>query len=335
MASGASAAAAASKASAAAAAQDDGIPWETLLKVRRCFAYQVPVTDGHISVQCESWGLEKPIFTGELHVLAKNHWLHIRLIADGATFADTVWLDCSTVNKPTPLEAFIDNARDSSRYFVIRVGDTPGPKPRRVVPIGIGFRERNHAFDLTASIRDRVAQVQRGETPDDALKRLALDDAKETAEAEARLAASTTDLSLKAGQRIKVNFKAANANDDNAAADNGNGDDDDGFGSFTSASSTSTAKKPTVSTIPILAAKGGGLMLAPPPDLESSLAELERGERGRDDDSSGGTRKEKKKKKKSKKKAGEDEDGESAASSTDASQTGVAGDDDFGDFTSA
>jgi len=302
----------------AAAAQDDGIPWETLLKVRRCFGYQVPVTDGHISVQCESWGLEKPIFTGEMHVLAKHHFLHIRLIADGATFADTVWLDCSTVNKPTPLEAFIDNARDSSRYFVIRVGDPPGPKPRRVVPIGIGFRERNHAFDLMAAIRDRVAQVQRGETPDESLQRMSLDDAKETAEAEARLAASTTDLSLKAGQRIKVNFRPAN--NDDSTADN---DDDDGFGSFTSAtnSSTSAAKKPAAPSIAMVAGKGGGLMLAPPPDLESSLAELERDEREKDEEGSGG-KKEKKKKKKSK------------ASSKDANQP-AAVDDDFGDFLSA
>ena len=303
----------------AVADQDDGIPWETLLKVRRCFAYQVPVTDGHISVQCESWGLEKPIFTGEMHVIAKNHWLHIRLVADGATFADTVWLDCSTVNKPTPLEAFIDSARDSSRYFIIRVGDPPGPKPRRVVPIGIGFRERNHAFDLMAAIRDRIAQVQRGEGPDDALKRLSLDDAKETEEAEARLAAATTDLSLKAGQRIKVNLKAA-LNDDHAA-DN---DDDDGFGSFTSASNTPAPKKTAAPSIAIVAGKGGGLMLAPPPDLESSLAELERDERDKEEEEGGeGGKKEKKKKKKAKKKDG-------AASSASA-----AAEDDFGDFTSA
>ena len=316
----------------AAAGPDDNIPWETLLKVRRCYAYQVPVSDGHISVQCESWGLEKPIFTGEMHVLAKNHYLHIRLTADGATFADTVWLDCSTVNKPTPLEAFIDNARDSSRYFIIRVGDPPGPKPRRVVPIGIGFRERSHAFDLTAAIKDRVAQVQRGESPEESMKRLALDDANETAEAEARLAASTTDLSLKAGQRIKVKFKAA-ANVDSAAD---NEDDDDGFGSFTSATNlTPTAKKPAAPSIAIVAGKGG-LMLAPPPDLESSLAELERNERGEHNEVGGDGKKDKKKKKKSKKKGGEEDEGEAgAASSTDSRRTSAAADDDFGDFTSA
>ena len=311
---------AAARAAAVAALQDDGIPWETLLKVRRCFAYQVPVTDGHVSVQCESWGLESPIFTGELHVLAKNQWLHIRLILDGNTFADTVWLDCSTVNKPAPLEAFIDNARDSSRYFVIRVGDTPGPKPRRVVPMGLGFRERNHAFDLMAAIRDRIAQVQRGESPEESLKRMALDDAKETAEAEARLAASTTDFSLKAGQRIKVNMKKVLDDPDH---NNDDDEDDDGFGSFTSASSTPQHKKPTAApSIAIVASKGGGLMLAPPPDLESSLAELQR-------DEEGGGKKDKKKKKSSKSKKSEEE---AAASSKDA----VADDDDdFGSFTSA
>ena len=300
---------------AAAALDDDSTPWETLLKIRRCFAYQVPVTDGHISVQCESWGLEKPIFTGELHVLGKQQWLYIKLLQEGDTFADTVWLDCSTVGKPTPLEAFIDTARDSSRYFVIRVGDTPGPKPRRVVPMGIGFRERNQAFDLNAAIRDRIAQVQRGETPEEALKHSAMDDAKETAEAEARLAASMTDMSLKAGQRIKVNFKP---NADDAADEH---EDDDGFGSFTSASSTAAPKKSAAPSIAMVASKGGGLMLAPPPDLETSLAALKRSEGGEDDEEDEedeAARKEKKKANKKAKKKVVEEDA-----------------DDFGDFTGA
>lgn len=173
------------RASPLPALPDDRLPWEDLLTIRRSFAYNVPSRDGHLSYYCEAWGLDAPIFTGELHVLAKQNFLHLRLVLDGSTFADSIWLDCSAVGKPVPLESFIEGARDSSRYFVIRVGDA-GLKPKRVVPIGVGFRERSQAFDLMAAIRDRINLVQRQGGAEDDMASLAIDDAKEVAAAEAK-----------------------------------------------------------------------------------------------------------------------------------------------------
>ena len=233
-------------------------------------------------------GLESPIFTGELRGLAKDRWLHLRLVAtDGSIFADSIWLDCATANNPIPLSAWIDGARDSSRYFIMRVGD-PGPKPRRTVPIGIGFKERSSAFDLNAAIRDRINQTQRtGAYSDEG----GIDDAKEVEAAEAKLAAAASDLSLKDGQRIRVQFKAkkkGGGGDDPLGLpedEEEEGEEREGQGG---GRAVVHAKAPSIG----LVQKGGSLLLAPPPSLESSVAELE-----------GREKEEKKKKRKSKKDA--------------------------------
>ena len=302
-----------STASAAAAAlraaglKDDGIPWETVLKVRPCFAYQVPTVEGHLSTFCEAWGLEKPIFTGELRGLAKDRWLHLRLIsADGSTFADSIWLDCSTADNPVPLSSWLDSAKDSSRYFIIRVGD-PGPKPRRTVPIGIGFKERASAFDLNAAIRDRINLTQRtGAHAEEG----GGDDAKEVEEAEAKLAAAAQDLSLKHGQRIRVQMKGSKKG---GGGDNPLGLPDEEDDEEEAEARRSRAAQVKAASIGLVQ-KGGSLMLRPPPSLESSVAELEQREKG-----------DMKKKKKGKKEAAPPPPPPPAA----------ADDDEFGDFESA
>ena len=277
------------------------------------------------------------IFTGELHCLAKDRWLHLRLTSEGTTFADTVWLDCATANNPVPLEAFIEGTKDSSRYFVIRVGD-PGPKPRRAVPLGIGFRERSSAFDLNAAIRDRIHLVQRGGGDADE-GRAGVDDAKEIEEAEAKLAAAAQDLSLKEGQRIRVQIKGKKAKGEPNPLGLPEGDDD-GEGEEGDERRPPLPKAPSIA----LVQKGGSLLLAPPPSLESSVAALEEREK-----ESGATKARKKGKKSSRKAVQEQPEDDDAlfddfqaAPSTrppapppPASTAAAADDDDFGDFNSA
>ena len=337
----------ASRASPSPPAPDDRLPWEDLLTIRRCFVYNVPSREGHLSYYCEAWGLDTPIFTGELHLLAKQQYLHLRLSLDGQTFADSIWLDCATVGHPVPLESFIEGARDSSRYFVIRVGDA-GLKPKRVVPIGVGFRERSQAFDLMAAIRDRINLVQRQGGAEDDMAKLGIDDAKEIEAAEAksdaatplrqrsvgpalaahsaetlfcllcRLAAHSQDLSLKAGVRIKVAVKPRKKQ--SGAAEGAGEDEGDDTEAAEAAGSGSRRTEPSIA----LVQKAGGLLLAPPPDLESSVAELEAKEKERG-----------KKKKSGRKSAQQQQADESLAPAPSAAAPPAADDDDFGDFTSA
>ena len=294
-----------SAASAKAAWKDDGVPWKTVMKIRPCFAYKVPSSDGHLSLYCEAWGLDSPLFTGDLHCLVKDQWFHLRLLAhDGAIFADSVWLDCSTANNPTPLEAFIDSAKDSSRYFVIKVGD-PGPKPKRSVPIGIGFRERTHAFDLNAALRDHIHLTQRT----GAHAEESGDDAKETEAAEAKLAAAAQDLSLKEGQRIRVKLNPKKKQGNPLGlADEGEEEEEEEEGK---AGKKGREKVGGIA----LVGKAGSLMLAPPPSLESSVQELEE--------------REKEKKKAGKKKGKKEEPPAPAPPPV------IDDEDDFGDFSGA
>ena len=214
---------------------------------------------------------DTPLFTGELQCLAKGQYLHLRLIgADDAIFADSVWLDCSTANNPIPLEAFIQGAHDSSRYFIIKVGD-PGPKPKRSVALGIGFRERNSAFDLNAAISDRIHLCQK--TGAHADEGWGGDDAKETEAAEAKLAAAAQDLSLKDGQRIRVNLKPNKRGTGNPLGlpDDEDEEEEEGGGK----AAKGGVKAPAIA----LVQKGGSLLLAPPPSSESSVQEFEEREK--------------------------------------------------------
>ena len=53
---------------------------------------------------------------------------------------------------------FVDAVIDSSRYYVVRIKD---PKSIRTTLIGIGFREREDAFDLKNSLNEYVKFINR------------------------------------------------------------------------------------------------------------------------------------------------------------------------------
>lgn len=85
----------------------------------------------------------------------------------------------------------VDKVLDSSRYFVMRVVDPSRPNTHAF--IGIGFQDRDEAFEFENALRthDKYAQRQ-----------------AEIERQNAEWAANHQDLSLKSGQTIQVNFKA-------------------------------------------------------------------------------------------------------------------------------
>lgn len=84
----------------------------------------------------------------------------------------------------------VDRALDSSRYFVMRVVDPTRPNAHAF--IGIGFQERDEAYEFENALRthDKYAQRQ-----------------LEVEKQKAEWAAQHKDLSLKSGQTIQVNIK--------------------------------------------------------------------------------------------------------------------------------
>lgn len=221
--------------------------------------YVLYVVGSTVGYYCEKWGLDAPIFTGELHIVQKEEYVMLRLLQNNTLFAESAVLNCKTVNKPTPLTAFIEPVRDSSRYFVIRIRD---PSSGRSLNFGIGFRERLSAFDLNASINDAITRAQRHEE-DPALAAQSLADRRENERFEEELALKRleekhVDLSLKAGERIKVSIKKKQE------------------GEETDDSSSSGSKKKTKTK---LSMAGGiklldGFKLAPPPPSAPTADEV-------------------------------------------------------------
>ena len=106
------------------------------------------------------------------------------------------------------LEHFVEKVQDSSRYFAVRIVDG---RSQRSTYVGIGFRERETAFSFSSILQDHVRYVRRQR---EAATRT-LNSARKTGDAGDGtgagggggdgLVGSLLDLSLKAGETIKIN----------------------------------------------------------------------------------------------------------------------------------
>jgi hypothetical protein len=221
-------------------------PTIVLLRIRECFGYLVAANvSGASDYYCESWGLDKPVFTGELLVLVKDKILLLRLIQGGQLFSDSIPFDCSNSSKP--VSYFLETVRDSRRYYVFNLSDAVS---HQKIKFGIGFRERNDAFDLNAAITDYYHQYQRHLNLDQILAEKKEHEETLSILAEERLAAVKLDnLSLPQGKRIVVKLKTTNH------SDNEKNEEDD------------NQQKKKLTSIPILS----GLRLAPPPTAQQTL----------------------------------------------------------------
>ncbi|RKP07826.1 adaptin ear-binding coat-associated protein 1 NECAP-1, partial [Thamnocephalis sphaerospora] len=118
--------------------------------------YRLPPRTRSGGHRAEEWGLDHPLWQGRLRVLAVGKRCFIRLedTNTGELFAEGPY---------TPKGNTVEPTLDSSRYFVLRVEDAGKSTrdrclPRRHAFLGIGFRERSDAFDLTATLQDVARQ---------------------------------------------------------------------------------------------------------------------------------------------------------------------------------
>ncbi len=145
---------------------DNSLTWQRLLSLPEVFVYKVPplrTASGH---RAEDWGLASPLFTGLLRVFQSDTTLRIVLYAyrDSSTLMTSdenlvFFGECPIQVKPNEVvTSCVDSVIDSSRYFVLRLKD---PSSERTTNIGIGFREREVAFDLKNTINEYVRYVDR------------------------------------------------------------------------------------------------------------------------------------------------------------------------------
>jgi hypothetical protein len=158
---------------------------------KECYVYQIPPLKNESGHRANDWDVNKWLWSGALKLTAKGNTLEIVLHdpSSGEVFAS-----CPVAEKGSKA---VDQVIDSSRYFALRIDDGKG----RHAYVGMGFRDRSHAYDFNATMQDHWKGVQRQKEAEEV--RL---------EMESRAASEPLrDLSLKEGETlsIKVNVPGA------------------------------------------------------------------------------------------------------------------------------
>jgi adaptin ear-binding coat-associated protein 1/2 len=191
---------------------------QKLLSIPEVFVYKVPPLRTPSGHRAEDWGLADPLYTGMLRMFQADTKLRIVLYAyrDTTTLKETddnliPFGECPIEVKPKEdIIAFVDAVIDSSRYFVIKLKD---PNSTRTTSIGIGFRDREVAFDFKNSLNEYVRYIDRmalgEELAKQNMEKEANDGEGEECETGGEKGASSllAHLSLGEGQKIHVQTK--------------------------------------------------------------------------------------------------------------------------------
>jgi len=129
---------------------DDETAERTLTMLRQAHLYSLPPRPSAGGHRCQNWPKSSHIFTGRVRVVSAGKQATVRIEdpSTGALFA------VCPVSNELP-ETSVEPVADSSRYFVIRVADG-----ERHAFLGLGFVERNDAFDFNVTLQDHVKHVR-------------------------------------------------------------------------------------------------------------------------------------------------------------------------------
>jgi len=144
------------------------------------YAYRVPPTVNINDFKCADWPNEALIFQGDIRVFTKGDAAFISLL-DPSTGAEASRFPVEYRGAiPTLM-----SASDSSRYFILVVRDPTGTK---MAFVGLGFREREAAFNFKVALSDHGKYLERKANP---------------------VAAPTMpqDFGLKQGEKIRISIK--------------------------------------------------------------------------------------------------------------------------------
>ncbi|ESR57054.1 hypothetical protein CICLE_v10021562mg [Citrus x clementina] len=124
----------------------------TLLVVREVCVYKIPPRTTSGGYKCGEWLQSDKIWTGRLRVVSCKDRCEIRLEDpnSGELFA-------ACFVQPGQRENSVETVLDSSRYFVLKIEDGTG----KHAFIGLGFNERNEAFDFNVALSDHEKYVRR------------------------------------------------------------------------------------------------------------------------------------------------------------------------------
>ena len=136
---------------------------QLLVQFGEVFVYKVPpltsVQSGH---RAETWGLEKPFATSSMKVLAKGDVIMLQIFSidkpGQLVAACPIALAKDTSQPEAKPEYWVEPVKDSARYFVVRMVDA---KAKKQALLGVGFRERNSAFEFQEALNHHFKRVMR------------------------------------------------------------------------------------------------------------------------------------------------------------------------------
>ncbi|XP_054789813.1 uncharacterized protein At1g03900-like [Prosopis cineraria] len=124
----------------------------TLLVVREVSVYKIPARTTSGGYKCGEWLQSDKIWSGRLRVVSCKDRCEIRL-----EDPNTGELFAACFVYPGQRENSVESTLDSSRYFVLKIEDGQG----KHAFIGLGFAERNEAFDFNVALSDHDKYVRR------------------------------------------------------------------------------------------------------------------------------------------------------------------------------
>jgi len=182
---------------AASRSKEADTPIELILaRFQEVFCYKVPPQASAAGHRAEDWNLGEPRFTGRLHLVGVGSTLECRVLKQDGDDVPVAVCPVRTGADAAPVDAIVAAVADSSRYFVFRCEDAQG----RRAYLGVGFRERDEAYDFKASMGDFIRGARREATAavlrDEAAKAPVND-------------APAVDMSLKGGLKLSFGDKAS------------------------------------------------------------------------------------------------------------------------------
>ncbi|XP_057425956.1 uncharacterized protein At1g03900-like [Lotus japonicus] len=124
----------------------------TLQVVREVSVYEIPPRTTSGGYKCGEWLQSDKIWTGRIRDVSRRDRCEIRL-EDPAS--DDLFAACFVY--PGQREGSVEPVLDSSCYFVLKIEDGQG----KHAFIGLGFNERNEAFDFNVALSDHEKYVRR------------------------------------------------------------------------------------------------------------------------------------------------------------------------------
>ncbi|CAI5716934.1 unnamed protein product [Hyaloperonospora brassicae] len=189
-----------------------------LFRENNVWIYRVPATHvTSLAPRADAWDIERPLLTGSMCIMQTGDACVVQLfespVAPVATHFDAprLFAHCPLeITRALPLDVYVHDCVDSSRYFMLRVTDD---QSGRRAFVGIGFPDRTTAFNFKATVQDYAKYALRQEAMQER-EGAAADGSEEEEGHEGSRGPPPSTLSLPEGATIRLKLKTTHCSDE-------------------------------------------------------------------------------------------------------------------------